>query len=112
EITNYSITNGTAIVKIPVSVDENIDNVEKKLNKLFTSLRSKYYLFVSDPVVIGIDAFEDTRVILRVSAETIPGEGFSGARIIRKEVQKMFLQEGIKTPQPIMTPFNHSENGV
>ncbi|MBR8919465.1 mechanosensitive ion channel family protein, partial [Staphylococcus aureus] len=53
-----------------------------------------------------------TRVILRVSAETIPGEGFSGARIIRKEVQKMFLQEGIKTPQPIMTPFNHSENGV
>ena len=34
------------------------------------------------------------------------------ARIIRKEVQKMFLQEGIKTPQPIMTPFNHSENGV
>ncbi|MBR9442237.1 mechanosensitive ion channel family protein, partial [Staphylococcus aureus] len=57
-------------------------------------------------------AIEDTRVILRVSAETIPGEGFSGARIIRKEVQKMFLQEGIKTPQPIMTPFNHSENGV
>ncbi|WP_256084488.1 mechanosensitive ion channel family protein, partial [Staphylococcus aureus] len=97
EITNYSITNGTAIVKIPVSVDENIDNVDKKLNKLFTSLRSKYYLFVSDPVVIGIEAFEDTRVILRVSAETIPGEGFSGARIIRKEVQKMFLQEGIKT---------------
>lgn len=112
EITNYSITNGTAIVKIPVSVEENIDNVDKKLNKLFTSLRSKYYLFVSDPVVIGIDAIEDTRVILRISAETIPGEGFAGARIIRKEVQKMFLQEGIKTPQPIMTAYNHSENGV
>ena len=112
EITNYSITNGTAIVKIPVSLDENIDNVEKKLNKLFTSLRSKYYLFVSDPVVIGIDAFEDTRVILRVSAETIPGEGFSGARIIRKEVQKMFLQEGIKRPQQRMTRFNRREKGV
>ncbi len=38
--------------------EENIDNVDKKLNKLFTSLRSKYYLFVSDPVVIGIDAIE------------------------------------------------------
>ncbi len=44
--------------------EENIDNVDKKLNKLFTSLRSKYYLFVSDPVVIGIDAIEGTRVIL------------------------------------------------
>ncbi len=42
-------------------LSENIDNVDKKLNKLFTSLRSKYYLFVSDPVVIGIDAIEDTR---------------------------------------------------
>ncbi len=49
---------------------------------------------------------------MRISAETIPGEGFAGARIIRKEVQKMFLQEGIKTPQPIMTAYNSSENGV
>lgn len=48
---------------------------------------------------------------MRISAETIPGEGFAGARIIRKEVQNV-LQEGIKTPQPIMTAYNHSENGV
>ncbi|EHJ07108.1 mechanosensitive ion channel family protein [Staphylococcus simiae] len=110
EITNFSITNGTSIVEIPVSVDENIDKVEKKLNKLFLSLRSKYYLFVSDPVVLGIDAFEDTRITLRVSAETIPGEGASGARIIRKEAQKMFIQEGIKTPQPLYAAYNNIEN--
>ena len=55
EITNYSITNGTSIVEIPVSVDENLDKVEKKLNKLFTAMRSKYYLFITDPVVLGID---------------------------------------------------------
>ncbi len=92
EITNYSITNGTAIVKIPVSVDENIDNVEKKLNKLFTSLRSKYYLFVSDPVVIGIDAFEDTRVILGFQQKQYQVK-VSLVRIIRKEVQKMFYKK-------------------
>lgn len=46
--------------------------------------------------MIGIDAFEDTRVILRVSAETIPGEGFSGARIIRKEVQKCFYKKVLR----------------
>ena len=87
---NYElfITNGTAIVELPVSVDENIDQVEKKLNRLFVSLRSKYYLFVSDPVVDGIDAIESNKVTIRISAETIPGEGFSGARIIRKEAQK------------------------
>ena len=86
EITNFS-TNGTAIVVIPVSVEENLDAVEKKLNKLFVSMRSKYYLFVTDPVVLGIDAIENNKVTFRISAETIPGEGAAGARILRKEIQ-------------------------
>ena len=93
EITNFSITNGTSIVELPVSVDENLDQVEKKLNKLFTSLRSKYYLFVSDPVVEGIDALENNKATIRISAETIPGEGASGARIIRKEAQKCLFKK-------------------
>lgn len=101
EITNYSITNGMSIVEIPVSVDENLDKVEKKLNKLFTTMRSKYYLFVTDPVVLGIDGLDETKAIIRISAETIPGEGASGSRILRKEIQKMFVQEGIKLPQPM-----------
>ena len=101
EITNYSITNGTSIVEIQVSVDENLDKVEKKLNKLFTAMRSKYYLFITDPVVLGIDGLDETKVIIRISAETIPGEGASGSRILRKEIQKMFVQEGIKLPQPM-----------
>ena len=100
EITNYSITNGTSIVEIPVSVDENLDKVEKKLNKLFTAMRSNY-LFITDPVVLGIDGLDETKVIIRISAETIPGEGASGSRILRKEIQKMFVQEGIKLPQPM-----------
>lgn len=101
EITNYSITNGTSIVEIPVSVDENLDKVEKKLNKLFTAMRSKYYLFITDPVVLGIDGLDETKVVIRISAETIPGEGASGSRILRKEIQRMFVQEGIKLPQPM-----------
>lgn len=105
EITNFSITNGTAIVEIPVSNDENLDHIEKKLNKLFVAMRSKYYLFVTDPVVEGLDTFESNRVTFRISAETIPGEGASGARILRKEIQKLFVQEGVKMPQPIYTQY-------
>ena len=109
EITNFSITNGTSIVELPVSVDENLDQVEKKLNKLFTSLRSKYYLFVSDPVVEGIDALENNKATIRISAETIPGEGASGARIIRKK-HKMFIQEGIRMPQPLFTQYSEEQS--
>lgn len=108
EITNFSITNGTSIVELPVSVDENLDQVEKKLNKLFTSLRSKYYLFVSDPVVEGIDALENNKATIRISAETIPGEGASGARIIRKK-HKMFIQKACM-PQPLFTQYSEEQS--
>ncbi|RIO77215.1 mechanosensitive ion channel family protein, partial [Staphylococcus haemolyticus] len=91
EITNFSITNGFSIVEIPVSVEENLDKVEKRLNKLFTAMRSKYYLFITDPVVEGIDSLDETKVTFRISAETIPGEGASGSRILRKELQRVFV---------------------
>lgn len=67
EITNFSITNGFSIVEIPVSVEENLDKVEKRLNKLFTAMRSKYYLFITDPVVEGIDSLDETKVTFRIS---------------------------------------------
>lgn len=111
EITNFSITNGTSIVAIPVSIEENLDHVEKELNKLFTSLRSKYYLFVSDPVVEGIDSIDNNKVTIRISAETIPGEGTAGGRIIRKEVQRLFVRENIKMPKPIFAPYEEQKRG-
>lgn len=111
EITNFSITNGTSIVAIPVSIEENLDHVEKELNKLFTSLRSKYYLFVSDPVVEGIDSIDNNKVTIRISAETIPGEGEAGGRIIRKEVQRLFVRENIKMPKPIFAPYEEQKRG-
>ncbi|VED29941.1 mechanosensitive ion channel family protein [Staphylococcus warneri] len=111
EITNFSITNGTSIVAIPVSIEENLDHVEKELNKLFTSLRSKYYLFVSDPVVEGIDSIDNNKVTIRISAETIPGEGAAGCRIIRKEVQRLFVRENIKMPKPIFAPYDEQKRG-
>ncbi|WP_154872616.1 mechanosensitive ion channel family protein [Staphylococcus pasteuri] len=111
EITNFSITNGTSIVAIPVSVEENLDHVEKELNKLFQSLRSKYYLFVSDPVVEGIDSIDNNKVTIRIYAETIPGEGASGGRIIRKEVQRLFVRENIKMPKPIFAPYDERKRG-
>ena len=49
EITNYSVTNGEAIVEIPVSVEEDIDQVENVLTDHFQSIQTNYYLFISTP---------------------------------------------------------------
>ncbi|SUM50360.1 small-conductance mechanosensitive channel [Staphylococcus kloosii] len=102
EITNFSVTNGAAIVAIPIAVTENVDKVEEQLKELFTSMRSKYYLFITTPEFIGVDSFTRDELILRISAETIPGEGASGARILRREIQHFFNVKGIEVPQPTM----------
>ncbi|GAA6826804.1 mechanosensitive ion channel family protein [Helicobacter pylori] len=102
EITNYSVTNGAAIVAIPIAVSENVDKVEEQLKELFTAMRSKYYLFITTPEFIGVDSFTRDELILRISAETIPGEGASGARILRREIQHFFNVKGIEVPQPTM----------
>ena len=95
EITNYSVTNGEAIVEIPVSVEEDIDQVESVLTDYFQSIQTNYYLFISTQVV-GINSISRDEIVLSVSAETIPGEGASGARILRKEILKLFKQKRLK----------------
>ncbi len=113
EITNYSVTNGEAIVEIPISVNEDVEQVENILNPHFEALRSKYYLFISNPQVIGINSITRDEIMLSISAETIPGEGAAGARILRKEILKLFKLEEIKVPQPMMVQYDpNQQNNV
>ncbi|WP_145468343.1 mechanosensitive ion channel family protein [Staphylococcus pettenkoferi] len=105
EITNYSVTNGTSIIDIPVSPEENIDKVEKQLSEYLITIRSKYYLFVSDPTVIGINSLNRDEIVLGITAETIPGEGAAGGRILRKEIYNFFKVKGIKMPKPLMVQY-------
>ncbi|AID02860.1 mechanosensitive ion channel family protein [Staphylococcus xylosus] len=109
EITNYSVINGEAIVEIPVSITEDIDKVEDELNASFEAIRSQYYLFISTPEVVGVNSITNNEIVLRISAETIPGEGFTGARILRKEILKLFKIKEIKMPQPMMVQYEPNQ---
>lgn len=109
EITNYSVTNGEALVEIPVSIDEDIDYVEEVLNEHFEALRSKYYLFISNPKVLGISRITRDEMIVTISAETIPGEGFAAGRILRKEILKLFKAKDVKVPQPVMLQYDSNQ---
>lgn len=109
EITNYSVTNGESMVEIPVSVEEDIDKVEEILVEHFETMRSKYYLFISNPEVVGINSITRDEITLWISAETIPGEGFSGARILRKEILKLFKKHEIQIPKPMMVQYDANQ---
>ncbi|GGI33238.1 MULTISPECIES: mechanosensitive ion channel family protein [Staphylococcus] len=100
EVTNFSVTNGVALVDIPISTSENIELVEQKLGVFLKSIPKKYEIFIDTPQVLGVDAIESYQVTLRVSAETSPGENFMGARILRREIKGFLQAENIEAPVP------------
>ncbi|WP_105965587.1 mechanosensitive ion channel family protein [Staphylococcus chromogenes] len=100
EVTNFSVTNGVALVDIPISTSENIELVEQKLGVFLKSIPKKYEIFIDTPQVLGVDAIESYQVMLRVSAETSPGENFMGARILRREIKGFLQAENIEAPVP------------
>ncbi|RIM11194.1 mechanosensitive ion channel family protein [Staphylococcus chromogenes] len=100
EVTNFSVTNGVALVDIPISTSENIELVEQKLGIFLKSIPKKYEIFIDTPQVLGVDAIESYQVTLRVSAETSPGENFMGARILRREIKGFLQAENIEAPVP------------
>ncbi|MGV3128908.1 mechanosensitive ion channel family protein [Staphylococcus simulans] len=106
EITNFSISNGKALIEVPIAMDEDVDKVESKLKEFLDTLHSSYYVFVSKPEILGIEDLTGNAYILKIAAETTPNNAVPGSRILRKEVANFLNQEGIKSPVPIMMQFD------
>lgn len=102
EVTNFSVTNGVSIIDIPVSIHEKIDDVEKKMNLFLKTIPKKYDIFTEPPEVLGVDKFNSYEVMIRVAGETIPGESFSGSRVLRRELKEFLQSEGIEAPMPTL----------
>lgn len=106
EIINFSVDNGKAIVEIPIATTEDISKVEAMLQEFLQTLRPRYYVFGESLEVLGVEAINANEVRLKIAAETTPGETFTGARILRKEILGFFRREGIQVPRPSMVQFN------
>lgn len=106
EITNFSISNGKALVEVPIAMDEDVNKVESKLKEFLATLHSNYYIFVSKPEILGIEELTGNAYVLKIAAETTPGNAVPGSRILRKEVANFLNQEGIKSPTPIMMQYS------
>src|SRR5699024_12735507 len=83
-LTNYSSSNGFAMVDINIPYESDILSVEKLVAKTLVVLPEKYHdIFVGMPEIDGVQALELSNYILRVRAETLPVMQWEGARNIR-----------------------------
>lgn len=105
-VTNYSASNGFAMVEVNIPYESNILQVEKMVNRLLPSLRWKYEdVFVEDPFIQGVQALEESNYILRIRGETVPVMQWEGARLIRKEVKQYLFENGVEIPSPRMVVY-------
>lgn len=109
EIVNYSATDVSPLVMIPISPSENYDVIERKLLEFLPTLKDKHEAFVAAPDLLGLDSIDGNQMIIKLLAHVKPGMHFPGQRLLRKEVIHYFNQEGISTPKPTLIKFEEPE---
>ena len=106
EIVNYSATDVSPIVMIPISPNENYKVIEEKLLTFLPTLKNKYDIFVSEPDLLGLDSVDGNEMVIKLLAHVKPGMHFPGQRLLRKEVIQYFSEEGIHIPKPTLVKLD------
>lgn len=100
-VTNFNRGKMLAKVEIPISYEEDLERVMKKMNQVCEGASEEFAdKIVEPPLVQGVIQFGERNVVLRVIAFAQPGEQFPLERELRRKIHKALLEEGIKMPQP------------
>lgn len=111
-VTNYSASNGFAMVEINIPYEANIVKIEKMVEELLPTLPEKYDMFVGMPEINGVQALELSNYVLRLRAETTPVMQWAGARAIRKEVKAHLFENGVEIPSPRLVVYAEDDNQI
>jgi len=111
KVTNFSRGNSLAIVDIGVAYNTDVNKAMKVMEQVGEQLRQENDQMVEPPVVLGVVGLEETRVILRMVARTMPLQHWNVERELRKRLKEAFEQEHIEMPyqrRVIVTQMDHT----
>ena len=95
-----------AVYEIGVAYREDTDRVAGIMERTAEELRSdpEYADRIIEPLeILGVDAFEDSAVIIKARQKTKPIEQWSVGREYRRRLKKAFEREGVEIPFPQRT---------
>jgi small-conductance mechanosensitive channel len=90
-----------AIVDINVAYGEDLDHVRDILDELFEELRQDKKvaeLLFAGPTSLGPEQMGDSRVTMRIVADTRPGKKPDLERELRKRILRRFAERGVRVP--------------
>lgn len=105
-VINHSSSNSLAIVDFDISYDEDLDKVEKVLDKLCKKLTSELSKIKGDVKLLGIEDLGSSGIRYRITVETDAMSHFEVQRSIRKAVKDELTNNGIDIPFPQVVVHN------
>src|SRR5699024_6992759 len=97
-VTNYSVSNGFAMVEVNIPYESDILKVERLVDDILQTLPAKYDFFIGTPEINGVQTLDLSNYVLRLRGETTPVMQWEGARVIRKKVKEHLFEKGIEIP--------------
>ena len=98
KIINHSLADSLAQVDVGVSYDEDLDKVEKILNKLFKRLNGEIKDLKGEIYIAGVNDLSSSAVEIRIRALTKPMCQYDVQRVLLKEIKKEFDKNKIEIP--------------
>ncbi|MDA3954533.1 MAG: mechanosensitive ion channel family protein [Bacteroidales bacterium] len=96
------------ILDIGVAYKEDVDHVMRIMQDVGEKMISdqNYKEKILEPLLImGLNKFDDSAVVIRARLKTIPGEQWALGREYRKRLKKSFDEKGIEIPFPHTTVY-------
>jgi moderate conductance mechanosensitive channel len=107
-LSNLTKSWSRAVLEIGVAYKEDVDRVmEVMLDEAMVMFQDPDWapVLVEEPVVPGVERFDDSAVTIRIMFKTLPLKQWEVGREYRRRIKKRFDAEGIEIPFPHRTMY-------
>jgi len=108
ELSNLTKDYSYYVIDLGVAYKENVDRVMQALREVGAELQKDpaYSSKILAPLeVVGVEAFGDSAVILKMRVKTVPREQWTVGRELRRRIKNAFDAQGIEIPYPHLSVY-------
>jgi len=108
ELSNLTKDFSYYVIDLGVAYKEDVDQVMATLREVGASLRAdpEFRDWILEPLeVVGVDAFADSAVVVKMRIKTVPRQQWAVGRELRRRIKKTFDERGIEIPYPHLSVY-------
>ena len=98
EVINYTHNNSIAFVDVGLPYEEDVEKLEKVLDKICLKLEKELPDLKGEAKVLGLENLDSSSVVYRVVAEVKSGTHYNAQRQMRKIIKQELDKNGISIP--------------